>query len=170
MCISRTISTQILQLDNIYETIQLSNKNYESTQCLLKTSLIKLKKEKFWKKWKVKFCFLSLFINVLKELSFNIDIWKILPFICCLLYNRWIHQRCCQSKEIWHNFWWQHRHIVPVSKVGWPMVAKHWTALCEKILQLLWYWHAYLKRIRNHFYIIFPHEKLGSSPIYVKLF
>ena len=29
-----------------------------------------------------------------------------------LMYNRWIHQRCCQSKEIWHNFWWQHRRKV----------------------------------------------------------
>ena len=23
------------------------------------------------------------------------------------VYNRWIHQRFCQSKEIRHNFWWQ---------------------------------------------------------------
>ena len=28
------------------------------------------------------------------------------------LYNRWIRQRYCQSKEIWHNFWWQHPYIV----------------------------------------------------------
>ena len=28
------------------------------------------------------------------------------------MYNWWIHQRCCQSKKIWHNFWWQHRHKV----------------------------------------------------------
>ena len=28
------------------------------------------------------------------------------------MYNWWIHQRCCQSKEIWHNFWWQHQHVV----------------------------------------------------------
>ena len=28
------------------------------------------------------------------------------------VYNRWIRQRFCQSKEIWHNFWWQHPHIV----------------------------------------------------------
>ena len=35
--------------------------------------------------------------------------WKnCLPFMCCHLYNRWIHQRCCQSTKIWHNFWWQH--------------------------------------------------------------
>ena len=40
------------------------------------------------------------------------------------LYNRWIHQRCCQSKEIWHNFWWQHQHNVPISKAGWTNVAK----------------------------------------------
>ena len=43
----------------------------------------------------------------------------IIPQICLLtldvLYNRWIRQRCCQSKEIWHNFWWQHRHIVQES-------------------------------------------------------
>ena len=30
------------------------------------------------------------------------------------LYNRWIQQRCCQSKQIWHNFCWQHRRIVLV--------------------------------------------------------
>ena len=28
------------------------------------------------------------------------------------MYNWWIHQRFCQSKEIWHNFWWQHQHKV----------------------------------------------------------
>ena len=28
------------------------------------------------------------------------------------LYNRWIQQRCCQSKKIWHNFCWQHRRFV----------------------------------------------------------
>ena len=35
---------------------------------------------------------------------------KIVP-----VYNRWIQQRCCQSKGIWHNFWWQHPHIVQYS-------------------------------------------------------
>ena len=32
------------------------------------------------------------------------------PFLLANIrwYNRWIHQRCCQSKKIWHNFWWQH--------------------------------------------------------------
>ena len=45
-----------------------------------------------------------------------------------LMYNRWIHQRCCQSKEIWHNFWWQHRHNVDAQdhlllskKLAWKM-------------------------------------------------
>jgi len=30
-------------------------------------------------------------------------------FVCeVITYNWWIHQRCCQSKKIWHNVWWQH--------------------------------------------------------------
>ena len=33
------------------------------------------------------------------------------------MYNWWIHQRCCQSKEIWHNFWWQHQHKVQDSTI-----------------------------------------------------
>ena len=39
---------------------------------------------------------------------------KIFDLNITLPYNRWIHQRCCQSKEIWHNFWWQHRRNVHV--------------------------------------------------------
>ena len=28
------------------------------------------------------------------------------------VYNQWIHQRCSQSKKIWHKFWWQHPLIL----------------------------------------------------------
>ena len=47
-------------------------------------------------------------------IKFWISVIKLegLPWNVEVLYNRCSHQRCCQSKEIWHNFWWQHRHKV----------------------------------------------------------
>ena len=36
--------------------------------------------------------------------------------------NRWIQQRCCQSKKIWHNFCWQHRRIV--HEFSWVFLLK----------------------------------------------
>ena len=41
--------------------------------------------------------------------------------------------------------------MYPFPKLGWTKVAKHCLVLCEKMMQLLWYWHAYLKTIRNYF-------------------
>jgi len=58
-------------------------------------------------------------------------------FFCeVITYNRWIRQRCCQSKEIWHNFWWQHPHIVRDStSFGHSVNFFQWSqSFCEVIL------------------------------------
>ena len=61
------------------------------------------------------------------------------------LYNRWIRQRCCQSKQIWHNFWWQHRRVVQFSMAQWLLpkngkkitISKCLTPFLTKTKQLL---------------------------------
>ena len=52
------------------------------------------------------------------------------------------------------------------SKLVEKRLPKHCPMLCEKMVQLLWYSHAYLKRIRNYFYVTFSNEKLGFIPLY----
>ena len=96
---------------------------------------------------------------------------KFLIYKSCLtlnyrsLYNRWIHQRCCQSKEIWHNFWWQHRHNVPISKA-------RLNKGCKALPRVVWKNDAAFviltclpENDKKLFYVIFPHEKLGFIPL-----
>ena len=97
--------------------------------------------------WKFQYLNSHLFWNVI---GFWISVIKVkgLPWNVEVLYNQCFHQRCYQSKEIWHNFWWQHQHYsTHFSKRFWLLTWFFWEIPTDKSQMLkIWNWKKNLNK------------------------